>query len=215
LVLHQAVRYDLMVWLITFGRERAFREAMLRPARLQPGESVLDVGCGTGSLAIAAKRHVGSAGTVNGIDASPEMIARAHRKAARAGVDVVFRNAAAQTLPFGDAQFDAVLTTLVLHHLPRKAREQSAKEIRRVLKPSGRVLAVDFAAPTEKERRPVFHRHRHRHGHVDVAEIGALLSGTGFAVVDSGGVGFRELQFVLALPKAEDNAVVPLEGPGP
>jgi len=209
LVLHQAARYDLIVWLITFGRERAFREAILRPARLQPGESVLDVGCGTGSLAIAAKRQVGSTGLVRGIDASPEMIARADRKAARAGLDVVFTNAAAQTLPFGDAQFDVVLTTLVLHHLPRKAREQSAQEIRRVLKSSGRVLAVDFAAPTEKERRPLFHRHRH--GHVDVAEIGALLSGAGFAVVDSGGVGFRDLQFVLALPKAEDGAVVPLE----
>ena len=59
---------------------------------------------------------------MQGIDASPEMIARADWKAARAGLDVAFRNAAAQTLPFGDTQFDVVLTTLVLHHLPRKAR---------------------------------------------------------------------------------------------
>jgi ubiquinone/menaquinone biosynthesis C-methylase UbiE len=213
LILHRAARYDLIVWLLTFGRERAFREAILRPARLQPGESVLDVGCGTGSLAIAAKRQVGLTGVVHGIDASPEMIARADRKAARAGFDVVFRNAGAQTLPFGDAQFDAVLTTLVLHHLPRKAREQCAREIRRVLEPGGRVLAVDFAAPTEKERRPLFHRHRH--GHVDVDEIGALFSGAGFAVVDSGGVGFRNLQFVLGVPKAEDNAAAPFEGARP
>src|SRR5688572_3378865 len=75
LVLHSAARYDLLVWLITRGRERAFREKVLRLARLKPGESVLDVGCGTGTLAIAARPLVGPAGAVYGIDASPEMIA--------------------------------------------------------------------------------------------------------------------------------------------
>ena len=54
-VLHAAAQYDLTVWLATLGRERAFREKILRLARLQPGQTVLDVGCGTGTLAIAAK----------------------------------------------------------------------------------------------------------------------------------------------------------------
>ena len=67
--------YDLLVWLLTLGRERAFRERLIELARLRPGEWVLDVGCGTGTLAIAAKRRVGPAGNVHGIDASPEMIA--------------------------------------------------------------------------------------------------------------------------------------------
>src|SRR5262245_44549049 len=80
-VLHWAARYDLMVWLFMLGRERAFREKALRLVRLAPGDSVLDVGCGTGTLAIAAKSHVGPTGTVCGIDASPEMIARADKKA--------------------------------------------------------------------------------------------------------------------------------------
>src|SRR5213076_1300498 len=95
-VLHSAALYDLSVWLVTFGRERVFREKILRLARLQPGEAVLDVGCGTGTLAIAAKRHVGPTGTVYGIDASPEMLARAEKKARKAGVEVVLRNAIAQ-----------------------------------------------------------------------------------------------------------------------
>src|SRR5262245_61993392 len=96
LVLHSAARYDFMVWLLTLGRERAFREKILKLASLESGESVLDVGCGTGTLAIAAKRHVGPTGTVYGIDASPEMIARADKKARKAGVEVVFRYGAAQ-----------------------------------------------------------------------------------------------------------------------
>jgi SAM-dependent methyltransferase len=77
-------------------RERVFREKVLRLARLQPGEAVLDVGCGTGTLAIAAKRQVGPTGTVYGIDASPEMLARAEKKARKAGVEVVLKNAMAQ-----------------------------------------------------------------------------------------------------------------------
>jgi len=119
LVLHAAATYDLLIWLVTLGRERAFREKMLRLAHLKTGEAVLDVGCGTGSLAIAAKRQVGAAGTVCALDASPEMIARAEKKARRAGADVVFKKALAQSLPFPDAQFDVVLTTIMLHHLPK------------------------------------------------------------------------------------------------
>src|SRR5262245_28829105 len=90
LVLHHAALYDLLVWLRTFGRERRFRDTMLSFAQLTPGEAVLDVGCGTGSLAIAAKQQVGPLGFVRGVDASAEMIARANMKARRAGVDLEF-----------------------------------------------------------------------------------------------------------------------------
>lgn len=112
LLIHAAARYDFLVWLFTLGRERALREKILSFATLKEGESVLDVGCGTGSLAIAAKRHVGSTGTVYGIDASPEMLARASKKAAKTGLEIIFRNGAVQAPPFADGQFDAVLSTL-------------------------------------------------------------------------------------------------------
>src|SRR5262245_61466169 len=117
-VLHWAARYDLLVWLLTRGRDRAFRERLIALARVRSGEAVLDVGCGTGTLAIVAKDHVGDAGTVLGIDASPEMIERAVSKAARAGVDVEFKTAVGEALPFPDAQFDVVLRTLMLADLP-------------------------------------------------------------------------------------------------
>jgi len=196
LVLHGAARYDLLVWLLTLGRERVFREKLVRLTRLEPGESVLDVGCGTGTLAIAAKRCVGATGTVYGIDASLEMIARANKKARKAGVEVVFKNGVAQALPFPDAQFDAVLTTMMLHHLPRKARQQLACEMRRILKPGGRVLAVDFG--TDLGEKKSLLTHFHRHGHVDLRNIISVLSEAGLNSVESGAVGFRNLHFVLA-----------------
>jgi ubiquinone/menaquinone biosynthesis C-methylase UbiE len=196
LVLHRAAAYDFFVWLMSGGRESVFRDRILRLARLRPGEAVLDVGCGTGTLAIAAKRQVGAAGTVCGIDASPEMLARAARKSRRAGMAVAFTEAPAQALPFPDATFDAVMTTVMLHHLPRPARAECAREIRRVLKPGGRVLVVDFAVSQEKGL--LAHLHQ-RHGHVKLDDIVALLGAAGLAVKESGAVGFRSLQFALAI----------------
>jgi ubiquinone/menaquinone biosynthesis C-methylase UbiE len=180
-----------------FGREGAFREKVIDLAHLRPGESVLDVGCGTGTLAIAAKRRVGSVGKVCGIDASPEMISRASKKARRAGLEVVFKNEAVEALSFPDAHFDAVLSTLMLHHLPVKTRERCAREMRRVLKPGGRVLAVDFGG-SGRERRGLFAQFHHRHGHVKLTDIIALLSAAGLNIVESAAVGIRDLQFVLA-----------------
>jgi ubiquinone/menaquinone biosynthesis C-methylase UbiE len=188
--------YDLMVWLLTLGRERSFRERLIELARLQPGESVLDVGCGTGTLAIAAKRRVGPTGSVQGIDASPEMIARANRKARKEGVDVTFRTAVVETLPFPDRHFDVVLSTLMLHHLPRATREQSAREIRRVLKPGGRVLAVDFGM-AGRHRKGII-SHLHRRGHLSLDKVTELLTSSGLTVVESGAVGVKDLHFTLA-----------------
>jgi ubiquinone/menaquinone biosynthesis C-methylase UbiE len=195
-VLHSAAGYDLLAWLLLLGRERAFRRTLVRLARLESGQSVLDVGCGTGSLAIAAKQRVGPSGAVYGIDASPEMIARARKKAGKAGMDVTFTNGVVEDLPFPDGRFDAVLSTLMLHHLPHAAREQCAREMRRVLKPGGRVLAVDFGGATGHRKSLI--EHFHRHGRVDVRDIVTLLGHAGLGIVDSGAVGVRDLNFVLA-----------------
>ena len=204
-VLHGEARYyDLLAWLLTFGRERAFRERLVELARLKPGDAVLDVGCGTGTLAIAAKRRVGAAGTVHGIDAAPEMIERAKRKAEKAGVDVMFHTALVEALPFPDAQFDAVVSTLMLHHLPRPIRQQCAREMRRVLKPGGRVLAVDFTTPA-RERKGLIARF-HRHGALAIRDITELLSEAGLRIAESGSVGMMDLQFALATaPSAVDD----------
>jgi ubiquinone/menaquinone biosynthesis C-methylase UbiE len=196
LVLHWAARYDLLIWLLTFGREQALRQKLVRLARLKPGESVLDVGCGTGTLAIAAKRQVGPEGSVAGLDASPEMIARAAKKAKKAGIEVTFQEGPAQALPFPEAQFDVVLMTVMLHHLPRKVRQVATGEARRVLKPGGRVLAVEFGASREKKG---ILDHLHRHGQISPRDTIALLSEAGFSILESGAVGTSNLHFVLAV----------------
>src|SRR3974377_1959663 len=183
-VLHWAFRYDLLVWVGSFGREGSFREKTLRCSRLKPGESVLDVGCGTGTLAICAKRRVGTGGSVQGIDASPEMIARATKKARKAGEKVHFQNALAEALPFPDGQFDVVFATVMLHHLPRKPRQQCAAEVRRVIKPGGRVLAVHFAGGTKQRTGLPKHFHG-RHGRVAPQDLIALFTGAGFRLVEN------------------------------
>jgi ubiquinone/menaquinone biosynthesis C-methylase UbiE len=195
-VIHWAARYDLLVWLLTLGRESAFREKVIRLARLEPGEAALDVGCGTGTLAIAAKRRVGTHGVVHGIDASPEMIVRAEKKATKAGMAVAFGQAVAEALPFSDASFDAVLASAMLHHLPLDARRQCLHEIRRVLKPGGRLLAVDFIA-AKRERRGWIH-HVHGHSRFDLRDVVPVMSDAGLRAIESGDVGFGGLHYVLA-----------------
>lgn len=96
LTIHGAARYDLLVGLLTLGGEGRLRRKILDLAGLRAGERVLDIGCGTGTLAILAQRRVGPSGSVHGFDASPEMIARAAAKAKRAGLDLDLRKATVQ-----------------------------------------------------------------------------------------------------------------------
>ena len=197
IVLHSPIFYDLTVWLAFLGKENAFRNKILDLAHLANGQSVLDVGCGTGTLAIAAKRRVGPNGTVHGVDASPEMLTRAQRKAKKAGVEVFLNNSPAEALPFPEGQFDIALNTVMLHHLPQKPRRQCVTEIRRVLKPGGRVLVVDFEGFSDQRRTILSHFHR-PHGHVSAREISDLLGQADLKIMESGPLGIRDLQFVLA-----------------
>lgn len=202
-VIHWAARYDLLIWLLTLGRERRFRERLLEPIRLQPGEAVLDVGCGTGSLAMAASRQVTPNGTVHGVDPSPAMIARARHKARKASADVTFEDGTAESLPYPDASFDVVLSTVMLHHVPRKARPRAVREMRRVLRAGGRLLIIDFVAGAGGG--PI--AHLHRHGLVPQTELTSMVSDAGFDIVESGPLGAMSLGFVVG--RNADNGVQP------
>lgn len=139
--------YDLVIGLLTAGQERRFRRRIADLARLHPGEAVLDVGCGTGTLAMLAKEQVGALGHVAGIDPSGQMIARARRKAERAGLSMTFQVGMIEQLAFPDQSFDVVLSTFMMHHLPDDLKQQGLAEVARVLKPGGRLLVIDLTGP--------------------------------------------------------------------
>ena len=187
-VLHGARGYDALVWVLTLGKERRFRERLAELARLERGQSVLDVGCGTGALALAAQSFVGAGGEVAGIDPSPEMVARARGKAAKAGVAARFEVATIEVLPFADATFDAVLSSLMLHHLTDEGRTNGFAEIARVLKPGGRFLAVDIGGGHDGKRPSPFLR-MGNHAHFDIETLAPALEAAGLRVVDRGEVG--------------------------
>ncbi len=143
-VIHWARLYDLATGWLGMGRRSALRTATVESAGLRPGEKVLDVGCGPGVLTLLARERVGPTGEAYGIDPSPEMIALAREKAAKRGLDAQFRTGVIEQLPFEDGSFDAVLSSLMLHHLPDDLKRKGFREIARVLKPGGRLLAFDM-----------------------------------------------------------------------
>lgn len=196
-LIHWARSYDLLVWVLTLGRDRMFREKTLDLAQVALGESVLDIGCGTGTLALAAKRRVGSRASVTGIDASPHMIARARKKARRVGAEVTFVTADVKSLPYAAGTFDLVLSTVMLHHLSDDARLKCLAEVRRVLKPGGRFLALDFGGAAPERRRRA--GRMHNHAHFNLLELVPQLRAAGLSRLESGPAGFRDLQFVRAV----------------
>lgn len=140
--------YDGLVNIMTLGHVRRLCTLTVDQALLTPGENVLDVGCGTGGVTIPAKIRVGKNGAAAGIDPAPEMIAVARRKASRAGLEIDFRVGVIESLPFPDETFDAITSSLMMHHLPEHVQVSGLSEIRRVLKPGGRLLIADMMRPS-------------------------------------------------------------------
>ena len=182
-VLHRARWYDFSGRVISFGRDKAIREKLVELAAPAPGEKVLDVGCGTGTLALALKSSVGT-GEVHGIDASPEMIQVAQEKAAKAGSDIDFQVALIEAIPFPDASFDLVTSSLMLHHLPDDLKRTGLDEIRRVLKPGGRFMAMDFAAHSHSPLGHLLSIFGHSRGESMVDELMPMLKDAGFSEVE-------------------------------
>lgn len=190
LVINWGWRYDLMLWwnnLLLGGKWHQLQRTIVEQARFQPGEAVLDVGCGTGTLALKAYARVGTAGHVAGIDPGPRQIARARHKAGRAGCPIDFRVAAIEHLPFADRSFDVVLSTFMMHVLPDDLKRQGLAEIARVLKPGGRLLIVDFRRPEEHPQPGQPTRPAHTGPwNSGVQDQPRFLQEAGFAQIESG-----------------------------
>lgn len=159
LILDTGWRYDLMEWFFdTFlfrGKLWELRTRTADLAHIQPGEMVLDVGCGTGTLALEVARRVGASGRVIGIDPGENQIARARSKANRRNLPAEFQVGVIEHLDFPDQTFDVVLSTIMIHHLSDTLKRQGLAEIARVLKPGGRLVIADFKRPEERAAQPV------------------------------------------------------------
>jgi ubiquinone/menaquinone biosynthesis C-methylase UbiE len=113
-------------------------------AGIEPGHRVLEIGCGTGNLALRAQRMHPDAEVV-GIDPDPLALARARRKAERAGRPVRFDQGKAGELPYPDESIDRVLSSFMIHHLDDAEKRRTLTEVRRVLRPGGQLHIVDIA----------------------------------------------------------------------
>jgi ubiquinone/menaquinone biosynthesis C-methylase UbiE len=136
--------FDPAVRLTT--RERSFKRRLLERAAVAEGEAVLDLGCGTGTLAIELKERAPRA-HVTALDADPEVLARARGKVASRAQQIDLVEALSTAMPFADARFDVVLSTLFFHHLDHGAKLATLREVMRVLRRGGRLHVADWGKP--------------------------------------------------------------------
>lgn len=136
--------YDPVVRLTT--REAAFKAALLAQAQIQPGQSVLDLACGTATLTIAIKQAHPLAKVI-GLDGDPTILQQARGKAHRAAAAIQFDEGMSYELPYANESFDVVFSSLFFHHLTRENKLRTFAEVRRILKPSGQFHVADWGAP--------------------------------------------------------------------
>lgn len=171
--------YDPLVKLL--GGDAA-KKILLNQAALQPVHRALDIGCGTGTLAMLVKRLYRDA-EVTGLDPDSRALARARRKASRAAAAIRFYQGFSDELPYPDASFDRVFSSFMFHHLQADQREKTLREVRRVLARGGSFHLLDFVRPEASEHggwSHFLHSSHHLKDNSD-SRILALMQQAGFA----------------------------------
>ena len=126
--------------------ERAFKRRLIEQARIGEGQRVLDLGCGTATLTLLAK-EMNPGASVTGLDGDPRILEIARKKAERARADISLDLGMSYELPYPDASFDRVLSSLFFHHLTREGKVRTLEEVRRVLRAGGELHVADFGRP--------------------------------------------------------------------
>lgn len=136
--------YDFFVDALFVGRQ--LQKKSLAFLDLEGSSSFLDVGCGTGTLALLAKQQH-PALEVNAVDPGESVIGVAREKAAKSKTVVNFSVCGAEELPFEDKSMDTITSSLAFHHMPTEIKRRALSEIHRVLKDDGQFLLVDIGKP--------------------------------------------------------------------
>lgn len=127
-------------------RDIRYKTLLIQQADIKPSQHVLDLGCGTGTLALMVKQARPSA-EVTGLDADPDMLKVAKYKSSQQNALVKFDVGFTNKLPYPDASFDRVLSSIMIHHLKTPDKETTGREVFRVLKPGGQLHIIDFGKP--------------------------------------------------------------------
>lgn len=136
--------YDLGVRLVM--REQQWRPLIVGQIACPRPQTVVDVGCGTGTLTVALAQALPDA-RVSGVDGDRSILAQAKEKPGAENVEWI--RSLADELPFDDASVDAVVCTLVLHHLSTAGKKRAVAEMARVLRPGGMLIVADFGVPQD------------------------------------------------------------------
>ena len=170
-------------------RERTFRAALVRAAVAAGPSSILDIGCGAGSQSIALADAAPHA-QITTVDGDPDALARA--RARSAGRPIAWTEALAQDLPLEDDTVDCVTASLLLHHLSPSTRLLALREMRRVLRPGGRLHIADWGRPQDPAMRLAFLAIRALNGRRNTADHAAgripqIVRDAGFSEVRTTG----------------------------
>lgn len=136
-------------------REGEFKDRLVTQANIQDGHTVLDLGCGTGTLTGLIKARHSSASVV-GLDGDPKALQIARGKLSQQGHKVTLVEAMSFQMPFDLASFDRVTSSLLFHHLSTADKRRTLQEVRRVLKPGGELHIADWGKPQNFVMRAAF-----------------------------------------------------------
>jgi demethylmenaquinone methyltransferase/2-methoxy-6-polyprenyl-1,4-benzoquinol methylase len=151
-----ASRYDLMNDLMSAGMHRLWKQFTLSLANLRPGQRALDVAGGTGDIAAGLAKQVGDRGLVVLTDINAAMLARGRDRLINDGIvsNVRCAQVNAEKLPFADSSFDCVTIAFGLRNVTDKPAALAS--MRRVLKPGGQLLILEFSHPTAPALKPLY-----------------------------------------------------------